>query len=116
MVDANDKKVSRRSFFKLGVLAVSAIGFGRSVFAAAKTKLSETDTTAVALGYKHDAAKADVAKYPTAKDAVKNGNVCKSCTFYKADATEKGWGDCTLFPKNLVAEGGWCMSYSKKKA
>ncbi len=115
-MDANKTKLSRRAFFKLGLLFTGAVGFGRTLVAAAKTKLSETDATAKALGYKHDAAKADVAKYPTAKDAMKNGSICKSCTFYKADATEKGWGDCTLFPKNLVAEGGWCMSFAKKKA
>lgn len=115
-MDANETKLTRRSFFKIGILFAGAVGFGRKLVAAAKTKLSESDPTAQALGYKNDASKADVAKFPTAKNAVKEGHVCKNCTFYKADPKEKGWGDCTLFAKNLVAEGGWCMSFAKKKA
>ena len=108
----HDEKLSRRALLKLGALAgIFGLG-GKVAFGAAKPELPESDPTAVALGYKKDPDKVDLAKFPKAKDAKKKNEICKTCMFYKPAG--KGLGECTLFPKNLVAEGAWCNSWAKK--
>ncbi len=77
--------------------------------------VSETDATAVALGYKHDAS-----SVPAAEKAEKNGTVgaeqkCSNCAFYSAIDGVEG-GKCSLILSGYVKPAGWCKSWSLKQA
>jgi hypothetical protein len=72
-------------------------------------KIEESDPVAQALGYKHDTASIDAAKYPR----FAAGQNCANCAQYKA-AAGADWGACAIFPGKLVAAGGWCNGYIAK--
>ena len=74
------------------------------------SKLDENSPQAKALGYKHDAAAVDVAKYPQSQGGEKN---CASCQLYSA-ATAEGWGICPIFAGKLVNGDGWCSAWVPK--
>ncbi len=120
---------SRRSFLRNAAFAVGAVpalhilGNGNMAFAqgAPTTAVDPESPMGKALGYVHDHAKADVAKFPAAKTAVANGSNCAKCALMtqgglKADGQTGAWGRCTLFPTGLVNENGWCMSFAQKPA
>ncbi|WP_244817649.1 high-potential iron-sulfur protein [Caballeronia sp. Lep1P3] len=98
-------KTSRRSFMMLTMGAGASLWLARAD--ADAPHLSETDSAAMAVGYKEDAAKVDKAKYPNfAAD-----QACANCSLYQGKATD-AWGGCTLFANKLVAGRGWCGSYT----
>ncbi|NLA19554.1 High potential iron-sulfur protein [Burkholderia cepacia] len=99
-------KTSRRSFLITSIGAVSALALSREALADAPM-LSETDPTAVALGYKADATKVDKTKYP--KYAA--GQDCAACMLYQG---KKGsaWPVRRL-PGKQVSAKGWCSAFSK---
>lgn len=75
--------------------------------------ISESDGTASALGYKHDAS-----TVPASEKVEKNGTpgsqqTCFNCVFYTADGSDRG--KCALLPAGLVAAKGWCKSWSLKQ-
>ena len=103
---------SRREFFKRGLGAVAAVSVAqlaanRVAFAADLPHVEETDPTAVAMGYKHEAAKVDKAKFPRYQD----GMACAKCALYQGGAE---WGGCSLFPGKAVSAKGWCNAYAPK--
>lgn len=98
---------NRREFVAHIGLGASALVTG-SVFAA-KPMLSETDASAVGLGYKADASKVDKAKFP--KFAA--GQNCITCALYQAKAGDAA-GGCPLFSGKQVAGKGWCSAFVKK--
>ena len=109
---SNAKSFQRRKFLKLGSLAVASIALATRVAKsaiAAQPHLEESDATAQSLGYKHDAAKADKAKFP----AYKAGDVCAGCQLYQGKAGE-AWGGCPIFAGKDVNAKGWCSAYAKK--
>lgn len=73
-------------------------------------KLSEDNTMAKALNYKHDAAAINADKFP-GRGAAGN-EYCHNCALYTA--TNEAWGVCPLFAGKLVAGEGWCSSYARK--
>jgi hypothetical protein len=85
-------KATRRSFLITSIGAVSALALSREALADAPM-LSETDPTAVALGYKSDATKVDKAKYP--KYAA--GQDCAACMLYQGKKGSAS-GPCGAFP------------------
>ena len=98
---------NRREFVvQLGVGA-SALVSG-AVFAAAPM-VAEADGNAASLGYKADATKVDVKKFP--KYAA--GQACKNCQLYQGKPTDAA-GGCPLFAGKQVAGPGWCSAYAKK--
>lgn len=97
----------RRNFLKLGSIAVVSLAAGQSLAQAAR--LDEKDPAAVALGYKHDATKADKAKFKN----YAAGQTCANCTLYQGKAGD-AWGPCQIFPGKQVAAKGWCSAYQKK--
>lgn len=106
-----EKKISRRSFILSLFGLIAATGtFRKSIAAAAP--ISETDPMASALGYKHDASKADSAKYPQLKKPEAKNQLCSNCSFYKSESAE--WGKCQLLQSGLVNAKGWCASWIKK--
>jgi hypothetical protein len=72
-------------------------------------KVEENDPQAKALGYVHDSAKADQAKFPKHTVAQK----CANCQLFQGKATD-ATGACPLFAGKLVASTGWCSAYAKK--
>jgi len=77
--------------------------------ARAAEELSETDPSAVALGYRVDATKVDKAKFT--KYAA--GQNCSNCQFYQGSASSKT-AACPLFTGKTVEGAGWCNGYARK--
>ena len=114
-----EQKISRRKFLSTTSRTVATIpvvtvlggrAFGEEAGAAAK--LDESNPTAAALGYRHDANEVDVDRF--AKRASEEGKkqFCDNCLHYKPSA-EEGWGPCAIFPGFVVAEKGWCNVWVK---
>ncbi|MEM5338965.1 high-potential iron-sulfur protein [Paraburkholderia azotifigens] len=100
---------SRRTFLITSIGVASTIALSsRQAFADAP-KVSESDPTAQALGYKEDASRVDKAKYP--KYAA--GQDCGNCSFYQGKATD-AYAGCPMFAGKQVASKGWCSAYNKK--
>lgn len=114
--------LERRKFFKAGAFALASalllpvLGGRRMIdLASAEDKLpllSESDPMAVSLGYKHDAKKVDVKKFPKRADAEGKKQFCENCMFYTG--TGKDQGKCQIFVGKEVKAKGWCNSWSKK--
>ena len=105
---------SRRTALKNLVVAGASVFAGSSLLAGsvsnvraagAMAHLEESDATATALGYKHDATQSD---RPADSDAI-----CGNCQLYQP-GDEEAWGGCALFPNKAVNEAGWCRSWIKK--
>ncbi|CAM2191201.1 high-potential iron-sulfur protein [Paraburkholderia sp. A1RI_3L] len=101
-------KSSRRTFLITSIGVASSLALSRQAFADAP-KVSESDPTAVALGYKNDAAQVDKAKY--AKYAA--GQQCNNCQFFQGKPTD-AWAPCPMFGGKQVSGKGWCSAYTKK--
>src|SRR4051794_10959280 len=104
---------SRRRFLALtGALAgtaVAGVAFSHRAYAQDLVKLTETDPTASALGYREDASKVDAAKFP----AHQASQSCANCKFYLG-ADKSASAGCQLFPAKSVAAKGWCSAYNAK--
>lgn len=77
--------------------------------AQAQTRLDEKDAQAVALGYVHDASKADKAKFKN----YAAGQRCENCQLFQGKKGDIA-GNCPLFAGKQVAAAGWCSAYAKK--
>jgi len=101
-------KSCRREF-----IVGSVVGFVSTALwplaAHAAEELSETDPSAVALGYRTDATKVDKVKFPKYAD----GQTCVSCQFYQGSASAKT-DICPLFSGKTVEGAGWCNGYVRK--
>lgn len=104
---------NRRNFLRK--LAVSAafptVLAGKAFAQTPPVKLEETDPAAMALGYKEDTTKVDVAKYPKHKPEQR----CDNCALYQGKAGEAS-GPCGAVGGKLVTAGGWCMVWVAKPA
>ena len=103
--------IRRRDFLKFGTLAVAsvAVGIRARESAAQGAQLDEKDATAQSIGYKHDAAKVDKAKFP--KYAA--GQTCANCQLFQGKPGD-AWGPCPIFGGKNVNAKGWCSAYIKK--
>ncbi|MEO8459314.1 MAG: high-potential iron-sulfur protein [Dokdonella sp.] len=102
----------RRRFLKaavVGAIAAPVAGILLPKLARAQDlpHLEESDATASALGYKHDASLVDKAKYPQ----YQAGRACVNCNFFQTKAGA-AWGPCQLFPGKAVDAKGWCAGYA----
>lgn len=71
--------------------------------------VDEASETAVALGYKHDTAKVDTAKFPKHQKS----QTCANCQFWQAKPTD-AWSNCAMFGRKAqVANKGWCAAWVK---
>lgn len=71
--------------------------------------LSESDPTAVSLGYVEDANKVDTTKWTKKAGAGGAQQHCANCSLYSA--TDAKWGECSIFPGKVVAGAGWCNAW-----
>jgi High potential iron-sulfur protein len=108
-----NKQLSRRYFLAAsGAALIAPLGLAlvsTRVQAAELPHLDEADATAAALGYKHDTAKVDAAKYPSHKPA----QVCAGCSLVQGAATD-AWRPCGIFPGKAVNAKGWCAAFAAK--
>lgn len=101
-------KVTRR----VVLLVPVAAGLGHQAYAQSTLKrVDETEPKATAIGYKHDSAKVDKARYPKHDVAHR----CHNCLAFAPDKPTDEWGECDLMSDRLVNRNGWCSSYKKKK-
>ena len=101
-------QVSRRRFIKISATGFAAAPFASALLsgtAEAVDKVSESEPTATALGYKIDATKAS-----NRKD---NSAVCGNCNLYSGKPGEAE-GPCSIFGGKLVNAKGWCTAWVKK--
>lgn len=101
-------QASTRRIFMMQV-AVAGAALGGVSAAQAAAMVSESDPTALGLGYKADTTKVDAAKYPKHKAT----QLCSNCQLYQGAADSKA-GGCALFPGKQVAGKGWCSAWVKK--
>lgn len=71
--------------------------------------VSESDPTAVALGYKSNASQVDKAKFTK----YQAGQSCSNCQMFQGKAGAAS-GPCLIFGGKIVNSGGWCSAYVKK--
>jgi hypothetical protein len=111
-------KSERREFLKKTSIAVASLALAApaahaqqkpAAKAGAPARLDEKDATAQALGYVHDASKADRKKFANWKA----DQTCANCTHYQAKPADP-WGPCAIFPGKQVAGKGWCSAWVKK--
>ncbi len=104
------KTITRRSFARTCAgLAAGALTAPRLTWAADLPQADEAGAQAKALGYVHDAATVDKAKYANFVD----GSKCSGCALYVGS---DAWGPCALFPGQDVNANGWCSAFAKKPA
>ena len=112
--------IGRRGFLKISSLAMAALAItSRADTSLAQAKaqdkkgappqLDEKDPTAQSLGYKHDATKADKAKFKQ----YAAGQTCANCQLFQGKPSD-AWAPCTIFPGKQVNGKGWCSAWSKK--
>ena len=116
----NRTRIGRRGFLKISSLAVAVFAIAsRAGTSLAQPKaqdkkgalpqLDEKDPTAQALGYKHDATKADKAKFKQ----YAAGQTCATCQLFQGKPSD-AWAPCTIFPGKQVNGKGWCSAWVKK--
>ena len=71
-------------------------------------KLEESDSSAVALNYKHNADELDASAFPTLTAETR----CSNCQLYQGG--DNPWGACPIFPGKQVKATGWCTAYTPK--
>ena len=113
--------LSRRDCLKRGLSSLVVIPLGLTAASSSALaanheapKLSESDPAAQALGYVHDAAKADIKKFPKRAGANGAKQFCSNCRFFQADAKAE-WGACQIFGQKLVSGPGWCNGWIAKE-
>jgi hypothetical protein len=74
-------------------------------------RLSEDDSQAKSLSYKHIASDVDSSKQPRYKE----GQQCSNCQVYQGKDGEE-WGPCPIFAGKAVKATGWCTAYSPMSA
>ncbi|NYT84026.1 high-potential iron-sulfur protein [Pollutimonas harenae] len=99
---------SRRTFLVSSIGLASSLALSRHVFADT-AKVSESDPTAVAMGYKHDATQIDKAK----QARYVAGEECSNCQLFQGKPGD-AWGPCPIFSGKQVSAKGWCSAYTKK--
>jgi len=103
-------QTNRRTFVIHSITGAGLmVGVATPSLAQSQPVLLETDATAIALGYKVDATKADKSKFPK----YTAGQQCSNCALYQGTNGDTAAG-CPLFAGKSVAAKGWCSAWAKK--
>ena len=102
------RSINRRQLVKFGTTAAVGLIIARST-SAEGIALSESDPTALALGYAEDADEVDTTRWT--KKAGPDGETqkCSTCALYQAQ--DEVWGGCSIFPGKKVKGAGWCNAW-----
>jgi len=102
--------LSRRTFIESSaIMMIAGTGISSVAWSDSPPMLSESDPTAVSLGYKANASAVDKAKFPQ----YASGQSCSGCALYQGAAGGSS-GPCAIFAGKSVSATGWCASYTKK--
>ena len=103
------QRMTRRKFFATAGAAAAAVTTGLPIAEADNhlEKLEESDPTAKALNYVHDARTVDAAKRFSDR-------YCNNCALFAGDADDE-WAGCSIFPGKAVANEGWCSVWAPKQ-
>ncbi len=105
---SNKTVLNRRQLVKLGASAAGGLIIARSV-TAGEEALSETDPTAVALGYVENAEMVDTTKWTKKAGPGGENQLCSTCSLYQP--IDDVWGGCSIFPGKKVKGAGWCNAW-----
>lgn len=75
-------------------------------------KLEESDPLAQSLGYKHNAADIDTAKFPKRGTPEAANQYCRNCVLFSGG--DEDWGPCSIFAGKKVSANGWCATYAAR--
>ncbi len=91
------------------MLGLGALLLVEPVLAQQEVLLKDSDSEAIAIEYRSDAATVDTAKFPK----YAKGQTCRSCSLY---VEEKGasTGACGIVFGKSVEAKGWCSAWEKK--
>ena len=113
----DNNRNDRRQFLKLGMTSLAYLPLAslayRTVHAADLPLVDESSPTAVQLGYVHDAASTDTAKFPKRAGEAGSKQFCHNCSLYQGQGKE-GAAPCAIFPGKAVEAGGWCNAWVAK--
>jgi hypothetical protein len=110
-MDPKRREILKRGSIALVSLAAMTHALHSRAQAKALPRLAENDTQAAALGYKHDAKKADAKKFANWKP----GQDCDDCAQWEGKKND-AWAPCKIFPGKAVNAKGWCSAFQPKKA
>ncbi|MBC86653.1 MAG: hypothetical protein CL677_05690 [Bdellovibrionaceae bacterium] len=99
---------SRRDFLKKAMVTVPAVGI-----AAITYRAHAADPDANKLVTDVPANKGLLMGLQYVNESKKAGQSCKNCNLYTAG--KDGKGKCSILPKGLVAEKGWCVTWQAKQ-
>ncbi|MEM6511548.1 MAG: high-potential iron-sulfur protein [Pseudomonadota bacterium] len=102
---------TRRQFLSLSVVATAGaiLPPARDAEARDLPQLAESEPTAAAMRYVHDASTVDASTRPNPA-AEQN---CANCALIQG-ADGAAWRPCPIFPGHLVAETGWCSVWAPR--
>jgi hypothetical protein len=121
------RKASRAEFLRFCKEGISSFLFlgilGKTFEVQSKEKVSravpdgyspvaESEPTASALGYHHEAKQTDFARFPSRKNPASKNEYCRHCLQYSK--LNDDWGKCNILTNGIVSTGGWCSAWSKK--
>ncbi|MEM7501209.1 MAG: high-potential iron-sulfur protein [Pseudomonadota bacterium] len=103
----NDRKLINRRHFVASAVAAAAFARASTASSEELPELEETDPTAVALKYVHDAT--------TVGSSLRSEDrYCYNCALYAGTAEEE-WAACSIFPGKRVAGKGWCSVWAPRQ-
>lgn len=85
---------------------------GRVPVPEGETPLSESDPTAMALGFHHNARDTDFNLFPGRNQKSSANQFCKHCAQFSQK--NSGWGKCNILTNGLVSANGWCSAWSER--
>ncbi len=108
----------RRQFLKLGVTSLAYLPLASIAYRVANAAdlplVDEKDPSALRLGYVHDAADVDTAKFPKRTGDAGAKQFCHNCALYQSQG-EGGAAPCSIFPGKQVKAQGWCNAWVARK-
>ncbi len=105
--------MNRREVLRHGMATIPLLALGANRAWAAPSdlpKVEESNPTAMALSYVHDATQSPKRLTPEQKT-----QYCDNCLHY-GETDVDDWGTCAVIPGYLVAAKGWCMVWVAKPA
>jgi len=120
----NKTAQDRRSFLKVGGVGLLGALIGSRILLSEKTAFAqapkpeavkETDPQAQALGYRIDAKKVDIKKWPKRAGADGAKQFCYNCQFFQASGDPKTakTAPCQILAGKLVEARGWCNTWTQ---
>ena len=100
---------SRRHFLLTAVPAASLMLAAAGRATAQAVHIDEADPVAVSLGYRNDATKVDIKKFP----AYVAGRHCATCQLFQG-APNDAWAACAVMGGKQVNAKGWCSAWVQK--